>query len=106
VLVIIPNTGNPAHAQLHLPSGSNQTIPPSDIFGAELPEVGQFALIATGRPGYVRSTGCTGFRAAGRQGQDGNGLSRQVHARNLKLNSHRLLPQQLHRRGAKDAKER
>ncbi len=60
VLVIVPD-GAPAHAQLHLPSGTDQTIPPSDIFGSELPEGSQFALIATGRPGYVPPTGCTGF---------------------------------------------
>jgi len=61
VLVIIPNNGAPAHAQLHLPAGANQTIPPADIFGTDLPAVRQFALIATGRPGYVPPTGCTGF---------------------------------------------
>ena len=61
VLVIIPNTGDPAHAQLHLPGGTDQTIPPADIFGADLPEVRQFTLIATGQPSYVPATGCTSF---------------------------------------------
>lgn len=61
VLVIVPNTGDPAHAQLHLPSGANQTIAPSDIFGPDLPEARQFALIATGQPSSVPPTGCTGF---------------------------------------------
>jgi hypothetical protein len=61
VLVIIPTTAGPAHAQLHLPSGTDQTIPPTDIFGTELPGVRQFALIATGQPGSVSATGCTAF---------------------------------------------
>ena len=61
VLVIVPTTGDPAHAQLHLPSGANQTISPADMFGPDLPGLHQFALIATGRPGSVPATGCTAF---------------------------------------------
>jgi hypothetical protein len=61
VLVIVPTTADPSHAQLHLPTGTDQTIPPTDIFGADLPAASQFALIATGQPGSVPATGCTGF---------------------------------------------
>jgi hypothetical protein len=61
LLIIIPNNGDPAHAQLYSSSSTSQVIPPSDIFGSDLPEIRQFSLIATGRPSYLPPTGCTAY---------------------------------------------
>jgi hypothetical protein len=61
VLVIAPLGTQTVHAQLHLPNGTNQTIPIADVFGGNLPAELPFTLMTTGRPASVPSFGCTHF---------------------------------------------